>query len=147
MGVRRVVSSIVAVVVTVCLVLAVARAAAAGSAERRAAKDAALVEELRKKNPEAAETFREANDASYANDLPRAVALYEKVGAAAPGFTPALRRRGLLLVQMGKRAEGLALARQALSLEDTPTNEANLALALIHPEMETPRRAATPPRR
>ena len=53
------------------------------------------------------------------------------MNALAPRFTPAMRRRAVLLAHSGRRSEGLALARQARALEDTPENAVAVALTLV----------------
>lgn len=124
---------VLALVLTMAFALGSAGEVWAGVAEREAAYDAHIVEELRKKSPEAADHFREAAEAATKDDLARAAALYEKVNALVPDHTPAMRRRAVILVHLGRRAEAIELARRARALEDTRENRTSLALVLVTP--------------
>lgn len=127
--------SFAVLLVAVAALLAAVRPALAGVTERRAAWNARLVEELRAQNADAVAPFREALDAHEREaDEARALALFEKVNALAPGFTPAMRRRAMILAGSGRRAEGVALARRAVEIEDTPENRMALALVLVTPQ-------------
>ncbi|MBX3206222.1 MAG: M48 family metalloprotease [Labilithrix sp.] len=112
--------------------LATARPAAAGVIERQAARNERFAEELRALNPEAVGPFVEANGLSGTNEA-RALELYERVNTLAPEFTPAMRRRAVILAFSGKRAEALALVRRARALEGSPENALALALVLVTP--------------
>jgi Zn-dependent protease with chaperone function len=116
-----------AVVVAIAMLLA-ASTARADAKERRAARDAEIIAQLGAL--EEAQTAREATKAYEANDYPRTLALYEKVNATQPTFTPALRRRATLLARLGRRDEGLVLARKAVELENTRENRGALAYTL-----------------
>ena len=124
--------SFVLLVLIACALLVSARPAVAASAEQRqVAWNEKLTEELRKEKPEAVPIFREAIEASERTDPTRAIALLAEVSALAPRFTPAMRRRAVLLAHNGRRLEGIELARQAQALEDTPENAVAVALTLI----------------
>ncbi|MBX3262950.1 MAG: M48 family metalloprotease [Labilithrix sp.] len=125
----------VLVLVTIAALIAAARPASAGVTERRAAWNERLVEELRKENADAVAPFREALEAQERKaDEARALELFEKVNSLAPEFTPAMRRRAMILAGSGRRAEGLALARRAVELKGTPENQMALALVLVAPQ-------------
>src|SRR5918993_5602324 len=100
---------------------------------REMEKERALWEQLRAVSPGAVETFKGATAALDKGDCQEAARLYEEVVRAAPDFTPALRRRGFCLVQMGWGKECVALLEEALGLERTPENMWSLAEALAYP--------------
>ena len=100
---------------------------------REMEKERALWEQLRAVSPGAVEPFKGATAALDKGDCQEAARLYEEVVRAAPDFTPALRRRGFCLVQLGRGKEGVALLEKALGLERTPENMWSLAEALAYP--------------
>jgi Zn-dependent protease with chaperone function len=83
--------------------------------------------------PESVETFKRATEALDANNYEEAARLYAEVRKEAPDFTPALRREGFALTELGRRREGLALLEKAATLERTPENFISLARALGFP--------------
>ena len=76
----------------------------------------------------------EAGTRAYdAGDLSQAEWRYRLVIAAAPEFTPAMRRLGSILIRRDQRQEGLALLSRALGLERSPENLITMAQAIAYP--------------
>src|SRR5689334_17580756 len=61
--------------------------------------------------------FRQAIAARQAGRLPLALALYQRVVAAAPGLATANQHLGALLTVLGRRAEAEAVLRRSLELD------------------------------
>jgi Zn-dependent protease with chaperone function len=98
--------------------------------------DAQLLADITRQNPAAVEIWKQAIAATEHNDLAQADVLYARVHELLPRFSPALRRRGRVLLDKGDRASAIRLCREARAIEDTPDNAAALALALVPPEKE-----------
>jgi len=101
--------------------------------ERDLAKEEKIWQQLQKTAPKAVETFKAATAALDQNQYGEAVKLYNEVLKQSPNFEPALRRGGHALVSTGKRAEGLKMSEQALSLNRSADNLFSYALALTEP--------------
>lgn len=115
-----------------CLLTA-ARAQGQPQQRRDMAKEQKIWQQLQAVSPRSLDTFKRATEALDSDRHEEAARLYGEVRAAAPGFTPALRREGLALAESGKRQEGLQLLEQAATLERTPENFISLAQVLAFP--------------
>lgn len=122
-----------------CIVLVVAAAAlfasrplAAQPRSRDAFQERKLEDALASVAPEAVPAFRRATQAMDSGRMAEAEPLFREVSAAAPAFTPAMRRLGSVLVQLGRESEGLPLLRQAVQLDRSPENLFSLAGGLAY---------------
>lgn len=108
---------------------------------RDVAKEQKIWQQLQAVAPQSLETFRRATEALDAEKHEEAVRLYGEVTKAAPEFTPAIRRAGLALAALGRRAEALPLLEQAATLERSPENFISLAqvLGFAGPGKEAPK--------
>ncbi len=97
----------------------------------RAALDARLTADLAAHGPEAVALFEQAIAADGRNDAAQARDQYARLAALVPGFTPALRRQAGCELQLGHRAQAVALARRAVEMEATADNLNSLALFLV----------------
>jgi hypothetical protein len=104
--------------------------AAPAAADEKNAFDQKIMAELRARSPEAADVFQRANEAREKQDLPRARDLYLEVRRLVPSFDHAIRRLGMVEVELGNRDKGIALCREALATADTPENLSALAMML-----------------
>jgi Zn-dependent protease with chaperone function len=93
--------------------------------------DRRILAELRDQNQTAAALFEQANAARSAGRHREAADLYAQVHALVPRFHHALRRQCAEEMELGNRPAALPLCRQALGIDDSPENQAALALALI----------------
>ena len=116
-----------------CLIASGARAGAAPfptlQAER-AALDARLTTDLAARGPEVVSLFKQAVAAGEQRDNQQARDLYARLVELMPRFTPALRRQAGFELQLGHRAQALALARRAVEIEASSDNQESLALFL-----------------
>ena len=122
--------SIVVVVTTAALLSA--SSLAAQQQPRNALRERRIEEGLASVAPAAVPTFRRATEAMDAGRHADAEPLFREVLAAAPTFTPALRRLGGVLVERGLEGAGLDLLKQAVQLERSPENLVSLATALAY---------------
>jgi len=116
------------------LVAAIVSAASASFAAQPAARNPSrerkIEEALAAASPALVPTLRRATEALDSGKYAEAEPLYKEVLASAPNFTPAMRRLGGVLVQLGRRADGLALMNQAVQIDRSPENLISLAGAL-----------------
>lgn len=116
------------------LVAAIVSAASASFAAQPAARNPSrerkIEEALAAASSALVPTFRRATEALDSGKYAEAEPLYKEVLASAPNFTPAMRRLGGVLVQLGRRADGLALMNQAVQIDRSPENLISLAGAL-----------------
>lgn len=111
--------------------LSIAPAAGAQTpAARNEAFDRRLVDELRARDPAAAERFVAANAAAARRDWDAAVAGYREVEERVPDFDHAVRRECVVLSRQGSHDRAIETCRRALSLGDSGENHAALAFAL-----------------
>ena len=122
-----------------CIVLVVAAAAlftasslAAQPRPRNASRERKIEEALASVAPGAVPTFRRATEARDSGRNAEAEPLFREVFAAAPTFTPAMRRLGGVLVELGREGEGLPLLKQAVQVDRSPENLVSLALGLAY---------------
>jgi len=102
---------------------------------------ARITAELEERNPEAASLFVEANLARESSEFARAEALYREVLHLEPDYYHAMRRLCSVVLALGRRGEGIALCRDALTVADTAENHSALVVAILDPEHD---RALTP---
>jgi tetratricopeptide (TPR) repeat protein len=105
--------------------------ALAQPASRDPRREAAIEQQLETVAPAAVDAFRAATAALDSGRCAEAVVLFQQVIGQAPRFSPALRRNGGCLVDLGKRDEGLAYLESALAIERTVENLAALASSLF----------------
>ena len=122
-----------------CLVLVVAVAAlfsasplAAQSRPRNASRERKIEEALASVAPAAVPAFRRATQAMDSGRNAEAEPLFREVFVAVPAFTPAMRRLGGVLVELGREDEGLTLLKQAVQVDRSPENLAGLATGLAY---------------
>jgi tetratricopeptide (TPR) repeat protein len=96
-------------------------------------KEKAIVAELEALAPESVGDFKAATEAMDAQDLEKAVTLFQKVHDRVPDFDASLRRLGGCLVLTGKTKEGFAYLEQALEIRRSPENLLSLATSLAYP--------------
>lgn len=111
------------------LLPALLAAGAAAPADAAADYDEALLRELAP-SPAVQAEARAASDAYRAQRWQEAIERYDRVLAAAPTFSHALRRQCNARLALGDRDAAVALCRRAHALARIPENEASLALAL-----------------
>ena len=99
---------------------------------RNASRERSIEEALASVAPAAVPTFRRATQAMDSGSNAEAERLFREVLAAAPAFTPSIRRLGGVLVELGREGEGLPLLNQAVQVERSPENLASLALGLAY---------------
>jgi Zn-dependent protease with chaperone function len=120
-------------VVALLALLALAPAAAAQAPARSARSEAfnrRIVDELRARDPAAADRFVAANAALDRHDLAAAVEGYRDVQARAPDFDHAVRRECNALSEQGSHDRAIETCRRALALSNSGENRAALAMAL-----------------
>jgi Zn-dependent protease with chaperone function len=120
----------VAFVALVLVLACPARSAAQAGSDRDQEKEQAIVAHLAVIAPQAVADFKAATAALDASDDTTALAGFERVLAIVPDFDPALRRSGVLLVQAGRRDEGLGRLERALAVTRSPENLTSLAIGL-----------------
>ena len=99
---------------------------------RNTPQERRIEEALTSLSPAALPSFRRATAAMDSGKHAEAEPLFREVLTAAPAFTPAMRRLGGTLIELGRDAEGLSLLRQAVQLERSPDNLLSLALGLVN---------------
>lgn len=104
------------------------------SSERNPAFEQEIHERLAAIHPDAVMPFQRATQAMDAGDLASAKRDFERVLELAPDFPDALRRLSYVVVKMGNAQLGIALARQALAVQESPYNHLALAQALLSTE-------------
>ncbi len=107
---------------------------------RDAAKEARIEQQLAASDATQVQDFHAATIAMDKGNNAEAERLFAQVYQAVPTFDAAPRRLGNLLVQDGKREEGLALCRKAVALNRSMENLSTLAYCLAF----TPKGKATP---
>jgi Zn-dependent protease with chaperone function len=112
------------------IMLVLCGASARGALGRDAVVEERIRAELAARAPQAVAGFDAATEALDRSDWTTAASRYREVLAAAPEFTPALRRLGAALIALDRYSEGLALTERALEIQRSPENMASLALAL-----------------
>jgi Zn-dependent protease with chaperone function len=100
------------------------------AAESIDAFDVRVVNELRAADPGAVEIWTRANAARDAGKAEEAVRLYAEVLARVPSFDHALRRMAFVEGALGRRADALAHAREALALSRSAENLGTLGRLL-----------------
>jgi tetratricopeptide (TPR) repeat protein len=106
---------------------------AAGQAKRDAAKEAVILDQLRKVAPASVEDFEAGTAALDSEDYAYAVESYQKVVTKAPEFDPALRRLGVSLAESGRLREGREFLEKAVKKNRSPENLISLAQVLAYP--------------
>ena len=96
-------------------------------------KEQAIDDKLAAIAPAAVDTFRRATIAMDKNDYTQSAQLYREVLKQAPEFTPAMRRLGRSLAELGQTDDALALLENAVKLERSPENLSSLAQTLVYP--------------
>lgn len=126
------------ILLSLCAPLSLAQQAA-----RDMKKEEKIWQQLEKVAPKSVETFKQATVAMDSGEAEKAVQLYEEVFKKAPDFDPAMRRLGMMLVQVGRLNEGLGLLEMAVEKKRSPENLISLAQYLTLPsdEMAQPSRA------
>jgi len=99
---------------------------------RNASRERRIEEALAAVAPAAVSAFRRATEALDSGRNAEAEPLFREVTAAAPEFTPAMRRLGAVLIELGRDGEGLPLLKQAVQVERSPENLSSLALGLAY---------------
>jgi tetratricopeptide (TPR) repeat protein len=125
MGVR-------AVIVGAAIAWVFAASHAAAQPSRDTQKEHRIEAALTAVAPAALPAFRRATAAMDSQRYAEAVSLFREVLAAAPTFTPAMRRLGYVLTESGRRAEGLPLLGEAVRIERSPENLVSLAMGLAY---------------
>jgi Zn-dependent protease with chaperone function/tetratricopeptide (TPR) repeat protein len=77
-------------------------------------------------------TFRRATQSMDDGKHAEAESLFREVLASAPQFTPAMRRLGGVLIELGRDRDGLALLNGAVQIDRSPENLVSLATALTY---------------
>lgn len=104
---------------------------------RDEARETAILEALRTRNPAAVAPFTEATAAGDREQFQQAVTLLEKVLVLAPDFNPAQRRLGCCLVELGRYTDGIAMLKTALANHRSEDNLIALAFYLLRPPSGT----------
>lgn len=113
----------------------------AQAAPRDQAFESALADRIRKLDPQAADLFQQANEAADANDLERALGLYDATHKRVPKVSAPLRRACGVELARQRTDRALELCEQALKLEDLPENMSALARALLLANKDSSRAA------
>ena len=108
----------------------------AQQARRDAQKEKAIVAELEGLAPESVADFKAATEAMDAQEIDKAVALFQRVHDRVPDFDAALRRLGGCLVITGKTKEGFAHQERAVAIRRSPENLLSLAMSLAYPGID-----------
>lgn len=119
--------------VVVLFVLSFASIARADAKARSDAYEAKNVAALQAVNPAAVPDFEAGSKALELRDLKAALDAYDRVLATTPRFTPAIRRRAVVLAYLGKHDEAVETARSAMQIDDAPENRLALARVLVMP--------------
>jgi hypothetical protein len=90
-----------------------------------------ITAELEARNPEAADLFRQANQARADEKYFLAGDLYERVHQLVPDFHHAMRRHAWIMIRNGERIRAIALSRRANELSPETSNEQVLLAALM----------------
>ena len=93
--------------------------------------DARVTNELRAKDPVAAEIWTRANAARDAGKAEESIALYRDVIARVPSFDHALRRMAYQENMLGRHADAITHARAALAADRSSANLGALARILV----------------
>ncbi len=96
-------------------------------------KEQSITEKLAATAPALVPAFQRATEAMDKGDYPQAVLLYRRVVEQAPTCSPALRRLGHSLAELGQTEEALAMLERAVNVERSPENLATLAEVLAYP--------------
>lgn len=120
-----------AIVVTIACLFTVPQSGAQ-QRSRNTPKERRTEEALMPLSPTALPAFRRATVAMDSGKLAEAEPLFREVLTAAPAFTPAMRRLGSVLVELGRDAEGLSLLAQAVRIERSPENLVSRAMGLAY---------------
>ncbi len=96
-------------------------------------KEKAIWAELETFAPNSLADFKAATEAMDAQDVEKAVTLFQAVYEKAPKFDAVLRRLGGCLVATGKTGPGFALMEQAVAIRRSPENLISLAQSLAYP--------------
>jgi tetratricopeptide (TPR) repeat protein len=124
------------------LLLLLPAAALAQPQQRDMQKEQKIWQQLQAVAPQSLETFKRATEAFDGNEPEEAARLYAEVTQAAPEFSPALRRTGLALAEVGRRVEALPLLERAAAAERSPENLISLARVLgVYEEGKEPSKA------
>ncbi len=98
---------------------------------RDSKKEVKIEQQLAAINPTLVKIFHEGTIAMDKQDYKVADSLYSIVYAQAPNFDPLIRRRGNILLSLGKTKEGIELCKKAVSINRSAYNLANLAEAYL----------------
>jgi tetratricopeptide (TPR) repeat protein len=90
-------------------------------------KEAAIWEQLRSKNPDLIDAFKQGTEDMDAGKYKLAISSYQKVVDGAPDFDPGLRRLGMCLAQSGEIGRAMIILEKAVGLNRSPENLASLA--------------------
>jgi Zn-dependent protease with chaperone function len=118
-------------VATALAVTLVASAAGASLKQQSEDFDRKITEELRARDPEGADLFARAKQASDRKDFDTAADLYARVRERDPWFSHATRRLCGVESSRGNHDRAIALCREALQADGSATNEAALAHVLM----------------
>lgn len=99
---------------------------------RNTARERRIEEALASVSVAAVPTFRRATQAMDAGKFAEAEPLFREVLVSAPRFTPAMRRLGGVIMELGRDADGIALLNHAVQLDRSPENLISLATALAY---------------
>lgn len=120
-----------AAVAVVLVSLWMAGEAPAQTLKRKQAEfDARVDAELRAVSPQAADLFRQANQAREREDHARARDLYMEARALVPGSPHAMRREAMEELQLNNRPRALELIRAAVAISPSSENLSSLAFVL-----------------
>src|SRR5262249_47106113 len=98
-----------------------------------AAREAAILDQLRKVAPASVGDFEAGTAAMDSQDYAYAIDSYQKVVKKAPEFDPALRRLGISLAESGRLREGREFLEKAVKKNRSPENLISLAQVLAYP--------------
>jgi Zn-dependent protease with chaperone function len=100
--------------------------------------DRKITAELAARDPDGADLFAKARQASDRNDLDGAATLYAQVRERDPWFLHATRRLCGIESMRKNRDRAVALCREAVGADASATNETALAMALLRSEGKPP---------
>lgn len=112
--------------------LLTASSLAAQSPARNATRERRIEDALASLSVDAVPAFRRGTETLDQGKYSEAEPLFREVLAAAPEFTPAMRRLGGVLIELGRDDQGLALLRRAVEIDRSPENLGSLAMGLAH---------------
>lgn len=120
------------ILLMVAATLLTASSVAAQSRSRNPSRERRIEDALASVSAGAVQTFRRATQAMDAGKHAEAELLFGEVLASVPAFTPAMRRLGGVLIELGRDKDGLALLNRAVQIDRSPENLVSLATALTY---------------